>query len=266
MSGQEKRYTSGMMDDLKAEWLPGSSAVFPEESVVHIWRIRLDCPSEQTARLAGLLAPDEQARAARYRIDEVRREFIVGRAALRILLAGYLGIEPRAVAFAYEERGRPILAQSQCANGLCFNLSNARVLALAAFTRGRQIGIDLESNKRRVELNDVAARFFAPSERTALFDLPLDRQRQAFFNCWTRKESYLKARGMGLSRPLDRFAVSLAPGEPARLLSDASDPDAPGHWSLVSVDRLPGYTAALAVEGAITHIDCYDFLFHPEHF
>jgi 4'-phosphopantetheinyl transferase len=255
-----------MMDDLKANWLPSASAPSLEDGAVHVWRIRLDLPTDQTAQLIGLLAPDEQERAARYRIDEVRREYIVGRAALRILLAGYLGIQPRTVALAYEERGRPVLALSQCANGLCFNLSNARVLALAAFTQGRQIGIDLESNKRRVELKDVAARFFAPAERAALFDLPVDRQRQAFFNCWTRKEAYLKARGMGLSRPLDRFEVSLAPGAPARLLSDASDPGAPGRWSLVSVDGLPGFTAALAVEGVPTQFDCYDFLFHPEHF
>jgi 4'-phosphopantetheinyl transferase len=254
------------MDDLKANWLPSTGALFPGDGEVHIWRIRLDCSADQTGRLAGLLSPDEKERAARYRIDEVRREYIVGRAALRILLANYLGDSPQAIPFAYEERGRPVLAHTHCASGLCFNLSNARILALAAFTQGRRIGIDLESNKRRVELNDVAARFFAPAERAALFDLPADRQRQAFFNCWTRKEAYLKARGMGLSRPLDRFEVSLAPGEPARLLSDALDPGAPGRWSLVSVDGLPGYTAALAVDGPPTRIACYDFLFTPEHF
>ncbi len=254
------------MDDLKADWLPSTGAQIPVEGEIHIWRIRLDCPAGQTARLAALLSPDEEERAARYRIDEVRREYIVGRAALRLLLASYLGDAPRAIAFAYEERGRPVLAQNHCASGLCFNLSNARVLALAAFTRGQRIGVDLESNKRRVELMDVAARFFAPAERAALFGLAVDRQRQAFFNCWTRKEAYLKARGMGLSRPLDRFEVSLAPGEPARLLSDATEPDAPGRWSLVSVNGLPGYTAALAVEGSPSHITCFDFLFNPEHF
>jgi 4'-phosphopantetheinyl transferase len=254
-----------IMDNLKMDWLPSAGGHPLGDGEIHVWRIRLDCPKEEIDRLAALLSPDEQERAARYRIEEVRREYVVGRGVLRTLLAGYLGSDAQAVRFAYEERGRPVLAAVQCASGLCFNLSNARVLALAAFAHGQQIGIDLEWNKRRVELKDVAARFFAPAERAALFDLPVDRQRQAFFNCWTRKEAYLKARGMGLSRPLDRFEVSLAPGEPARLLSDATDPEAPGHWSLVNLDGLAGFTAALAVEGSPTSIASYDFLFHPEH-
>ncbi len=247
------------MNTQPADWQSSSGQPLPDDGEIHVWRIPLDRPAEQVTRLDALLSADEHERADRYKADEVRREYIVGRGALRILLGGYLGIAPQAVAFEYEQRGRPVLAGGSHSLGLSFNLTNARDLALAAFVHGSRIGIDLESNRRRVELNDVARHFFSPAECAALFALPAALQRQGFFNAWTRKEAYLKARGAGLSRPLDRFEVSLAPGEPPRLLKDATDPGAELRWSLLDLDNLPGYTAALAVEGFPTHIACFDF-------
>jgi 4'-phosphopantetheinyl transferase len=233
---------------------------------VHVWRVRLDWPEPQVTRLSALLSPDEHERSERYRFAELRREYTAGRGALRLLLGRYLGVDPAGVAFDYEARGRPLLAPPLAAGGLTFNLSNARDLALIAFARGRAIGVDLESISRTLELKDVARHFFAPAECAALFALPESQQRQAFFNCWTRKEAYLKARGMGLSRPLDRFEVTLLPGEPARLLKDDTDPDAWRRWSLTALDGLPGYTAALAAEGRLDCLSCFDFLLDPEHF
>jgi 4'-phosphopantetheinyl transferase len=232
---------------------------------VHVWRVRLDWPDPQVARLAALLSADEQERAARYRYYELCREYTAGRGALRILLGNYLGIAPSEVAFAYEKRGRPLLAKTIDTERLTFNLSNARDLALIAFTRGREIGVDLESDRRTLEMKDVATHFFAPAECAALFALPETVQRQAFFNCWTRKEAYLKARGLGLSRPLDRFQVTLVPGEAVRLLQDDTDPGAEQRWSLAALDGLGGYTAALAVEGRAYSLSCFDFLLDPEH-
>jgi 4'-phosphopantetheinyl transferase len=253
------------MDDQTTPWQPSATQSLPETGEIHVWCIRLDCPAEQVARWSALLAPDELERAARYRVDEVRREYVVGRGTLRALLGGYLRIEPRQVEFEYGPRGRPALAGRLRGHPLNFNLSNARDLALAAFVNGRGIGVDLESNRRRVALQDVAGRFFSPAECAALFALPEDLQRQGFLNAWTRKEAYLKARGTGLARPLDRFEVSLAPGEPARLLKDTSDPGAEQRWSLVALEGLPGYTAALAVEGRPRRLRCFDFLMNPEH-
>jgi len=247
------------MNDQPAVWQPSSGQPLPGDGEIHVWRIRLDQPVDEVARLSALLSADECERASRYRVDEVRREYIVGRGALRVILGAYLGISPQQVAFIYEQHGRPLLAESLRGFGLSFNLTNARDLALAAFVHGRGIGIDLESNRRRVELRDVARHFFSPAECAVLFALPETLQRQGFLNAWTRKEAYLKARGTGLSRPLDRFEVSLAPDEPARLLSDATDPGAERLWSLVALQGLPGYTAALAVEGFPTRLAGFDF-------
>ncbi|HEX9012321.1 MAG TPA: 4'-phosphopantetheinyl transferase superfamily protein [Anaerolineaceae bacterium] len=250
---------------MNTPWLSPPFSLILSQDEVHVWRVPLDPPDEEAARFASLLAPDEAARAARYRYAELRREYVVGRGALRALLGAYLGAAPRQVALDYEDRGRPVLAANFAGSGLRFNLSNARDLALIAITRGRGVGVDLESDRRRIVLRDVAARFFAPAECERLFALPEDTQRQAFFDCWTRKEAYLKARGTGLSRPLDRFEVAFAPGQPAALLKDETDPGAPDRWSLTALEGLPGYTAALAVEAREFRLACFEFLLNPEH-
>jgi 4'-phosphopantetheinyl transferase len=253
------------MEDTADLWRPPLARPSLTDGDVHVWRVRLDWPEAQIAPLEALLSADEQERAARYRYYELRREYTAGRGALRVLLGNYLGIAPSEVVFTYEKRGRPRIAKSLTADRLSFNLSNARDLALIAFTRGREIGVDLESDRRTIEMKDVAAHFFAPAECAALFALPENEQRQAFFNCWTRKEAYLKARGLGLSRPLDRFQVTLVPGEPARLLNDETDPGAEERWSLAALAGLAGYTAALAVEGPAYRLSCFDFLMDPKH-
>jgi 4'-phosphopantetheinyl transferase len=84
-------------------------------------------------------------------------------------------------------------------------------------------------------------------------------QCQAFFHCWTRKEAYIKARGEGLSLPLDQFDVSLVPGEPAAVLGIRQDPSEASRWSLQELDPAPGYAAALAVEAHGLHLACWQW-------
>ena len=102
---------------------------------------------------------------------------------------------------------------------LRFNLAHSHELALYAFTRGREIGVDIEYLRALPDADQIADRFFSARENATLQALPASQRRQAFFNCWTRKEAYIKAIGKGLSQPLDQFEVSLAPGDPARLLT-----------------------------------------------
>jgi 4'-phosphopantetheinyl transferase len=95
----------------------------------------------------------------------------------------------------------------------------------------------------------IANRFFSTTENEVLQKVPAELRRQAFFNCWTRKEAYIKARGEGLSMPLNEFDVSLAPGEPAALLRNHKDAAEVARWSMTSIPVDPGYVAALVVEG-----------------
>ena len=130
-----------------------------------------------------------------------------------------------------------------------FNLSHSHGVALYAVTRGREVGIDLEYIRSDLEVEQIAERFFSRREIATLRALPIDLRTDAFFLCWTRKETYLKARGEGLSLPLDQFDVSLIPGEPAALLSTHRGSHEALRWSLQELTPAPGYVAALGVEG-----------------
>lgn len=227
---------------------PSPAQLAPGE--VHVWRASLDQSPESVARLAELLGEDERERAARFFFEKDRRRFTVARGILRTLLAGYLGIRPEAVRFRYGLRGKPFLEPEGGAETLRFNLSHSNEMALLAFSPGRELGIDIEWMRANLACEQIAERFFSPSEVGTLRSLPPEVRPRAFFTCWTRKEAFIKARGTGLSSPLAEFDVSLAPGEPARLLRTAWDRDEAARWELRELHPAPNYAAALAVEGA----------------
>ncbi len=146
-------------------------------------------------------------------------------------------------------RGKPILAPFVADGSLQFNLAHSGELVLYAVTRGRRVGIDVEWMCSFDRFERIAARFFSARERAMLFSLPAVDRRTAFFNCWTRKEAYIKATGDGLARPLHSFTVSLAPDAPPQLLETDGDAAEAARWSLYSLTPAAGFAAALAVEG-----------------
>jgi len=166
-------------------------------------------------------------------------------------------VPAKELAFDLNEFGKPELAGSE----IMFNLSHSHGLALFAVTRGRAIGIDIERIREEMTIGKIARRFFSPAEASALSALPAHQQAEAFFNCWTRKEAWIKARGQGLSIALNSFEVSLAPGEPARLRATRPDPEEASRWSLVALACEPGYAAALAVAGEIGNVRLADYWF-----
>ena len=219
---------------------------------IHVWSVRLDPPPVQVERLGVPLAADEWERARRFRFEIHRRRYVVGRGALRVLLAAYLELRPAEVRFVYGPRGKPFLAPEQTAGhagGLSFNLSNSDELALVALVRGAEIGVDVEWVKPMSDLEAIAERFFSLSERVVLRGLPAERKPEAFFNCWTRKEAYLKAVGEGLAAPLDSFDVTLAPGDPPRMLTLRGDAEQAARWSYQHLLPAPGYIGAVVMEG-----------------
>jgi 4'-phosphopantetheinyl transferase len=215
---------------------------------VHLWTIGLDHPWETWLPMLECLSPDEETRAARFRFESDRHRFVAARIALREILGSHLGVPPREIVLTYRPSGKPALA-SDMAVGIEFNLSHCQGLALIVVASGRRLGVDLEFVHPGAAEEPLAERFFSAPEVTALRALPHDLQDEAFFACWTRKEAYLKARGDGLSIPLDSFTVSLAPGEPAALLACTGAKDEILAWSFRSFTPAPGFLAALAVEG-----------------
>jgi 4'-phosphopantetheinyl transferase len=136
-------------------------------------------------------------------------------------------------------------------------LAHAQGLALYAVAIDREVGIDLERSRPIPDAEEIAERFFSNREKTALLSVPSGQRHEAFLNCWTRKEAYIKAVGDGLACPLDRFEVSLKPGEPARLLSVEGDPREALRWCLRELTPAPDYNAAIAVEGHGWHLACW---------
>jgi 4'-phosphopantetheinyl transferase len=217
---------------------------------VAIWEIDLDPVPPLVSALDALLSTDERVRANRLIRQRDQRRFTVARGALRTLLAGVLGVaDPAAIRFDYAAKGKPSLAPGQTRRDIRFNLAHSGELALLAVTEAREVGVDLECVRPEVEILALAQRFFSPAEAARLKALPPPEQLTAFFDCWARKESYIKARGEGLSLALGRFEVGFGPGQDAELRVDRGDALARSRWHLVEIGTRPGYRAALTVEG-----------------
>jgi len=243
-----------------SSWSAPPSTLTLAGDEVHVWSVSLHQPSSQVHRLLSVLAADEQTRAERFRFQKDRDRFIVARSVLRLILGRYLNCDPERLVFHYNAYGKPALVPAESEETLHFNISHSAELALYAVNRGRKVGIDLEHLRSGVDIDCIAARFFSPGEVRALRALPVAVRHEAFFRCWTRKEAYIKARGEGLSLPLDQFEVTLTPGQPAALLSTAGDPPEASRWSLQDLTPTPGYVAALAVEGSDWRLACWQYL------
>jgi 4'-phosphopantetheinyl transferase len=216
---------------------------------VHVWRIPLEVSAASLEESLLLLDEAEKERARRFYFERDRRRYIVAHGALRMLLGAYLHMDARTLRFATNEYGKPNLSGEQQSDRLQFNLSHSHELALLAITRQREIGVDVEYKRTNIEYDDLARHSFSPYEQKQLRALPTEMKNAGFFACWTRKEAYIKARGMGLSLPLDLFDVSLHPAEPARLLASREDPHEVARWELVNLQPGPDYAGALIVEG-----------------
>jgi len=250
---------------LKEVWFPPPAACVAEDDAVHVWRACLDVPPAARDTLWHTLSPDERTRAGSFHRAYDRARFIVARGYLRVILGRYLARPPDQLRFVANAYGKPALVSQSYSSGggggggasPHFSVSHSRALALYALTGCGQVGIDLEYIQHDFPYREMAERFFSPREAATLLALPAASQCSAFFAGWTRKEAYLKARGVGLSLPLDQFDVSLAPGEPPALLRvDGADHEA-ARWSLYDLRPDSDYAAAVAVEGHDCRISRY---------
>ncbi len=216
---------------------------------VHIWRISLTLMDAQIQKLRLYLATDELERSQRFYFERDRNRFVIARGALRMILSAYVARQPYEIQFDYNKYGKPFLNYNSGGEKLRFNLSHSHELALVGVTGLRDIGIDVEYMQTRAVDLSIAERFFSPKEVAVLRRLPAALQRQAFFNCWTRKEAYIKAQGQGLSLPLDSFDVALVPDQTAALLHTRPDAREAALWSIINLPQAEDYAAAVAVKG-----------------
>jgi 4'-phosphopantetheinyl transferase len=193
------------------------------------------------------MSPDEHERMARLIFERDRRRFLLTRALVRTTLSRYAHLPPSRWTFVENVHGRPeILDRPAGVPDLRFNLSHTEGLIACAVTIGREVGVDVEHIGRRLT-HDVAGRFFAPSEVTHLTQLPDDEQHRVFFDYWTLKEAYIKARGFGLALPLADFAFTLAPPSPPRIAFEPALDDDPATWQFTQDWPTPHHRLAVAV-------------------
>jgi 4'-phosphopantetheinyl transferase len=176
----------------------------------------------------SLLTQAELARLARYAFDHLKVEYLITRALCRTVLSAYREVPPQDWSFVANEYGRPEISTPGI-EGLRFNLSNARSLVACVVTRTADAGVDVEEIERRGDPVAIADRYFSAQELQALNALPPERRRHRFFELWTLKESYIKARGMGLSIPLDQFSL-LVDERPIRIAFDPRLGDRAEDW------------------------------------
>jgi 4'-phosphopantetheinyl transferase len=236
-------------------WSPHPDRLDFQSYQVDVWRVRLDLPLATVKQLESTLSTDESQRAVRFRFEKDRTRYIVAHGCLRNILSHYLQCDPGELSFNTNEYGKPSV------NGykLEFNLSHSGDYGLIGVNRERKIGVDVERIRSDMEFESMARRFFSPNEVAELMSTPPEQQAIAFFNCWTRKEAYIKAQGLGLSLPLNSFDVSLIPNEPALLRATRPDAREANRWTLYSLDVDSNYAAAAAVEGKELNLRLWDW-------
>ncbi|MDB6054966.1 MAG: 4-phosphopantetheinyl transferase [Verrucomicrobiales bacterium] len=211
-------------------------------SFLQVYDCDLAATPNLTATAMEFLSPEEAERAQRFYFEKDRMEFVGCKALQRILIGRKLGLAPGSLVFTVNAFGKPALAKDL----LFFNISHSHGRGLIGLGNSGELGVDVEYIERRLEIAELAERFFSKQECEELFGLPLEQQKQGFFNAWSRKEAYIKARGKGISYGLESFSVQLTPGAPARLLEDQNDLEAPMKWKIEDLPVKPGFVAAAA--------------------
>lgn len=266
---------------IEQAWPAGPISPNLRDNQVHVWSASLDVSPAHLSALHRILSEEEREKEKRLRFQWDKDRYVVSEAVLRAILGRYLGAPPASLRFVRNPHGKPTLAP-ELGTDLRFNMSHSQNLALYAITRGREVGVDVESvqtgpgetgpgaarisdevpsgarqtdgrriDGRRIDAMQIAEQFFSSYEVACLRQLPQGLQQRAFFHTWTRKEAYLKARGEGLTVPLNEFEVSVNPDEPAALLRAQGHPQEAQRWLLRALEPAAGFVATVVVERCV---------------
>jgi len=235
---------------------PVKPAIWQNE--LHVWRARLD--ADWSSSFEEALSREDRTRADRFKFESDRRKFCAARASLRLILGRYLQTKPGRLQLQTNEFGKPFLADQKRSQGIRFNLSHSHELALIAITRDREVGVDVEFMRPDFVSDEMVTHFFSRVEVEQFRVVPERLRTESFFNCWTRKEAYIKARGEGLHCPLDQFDVFVAPGTPAMLLESRIGINETERWSFNDINAGDGYAASVAVENGFSRLVLWDLI------
>lgn len=216
---------------------------------IHLWLAFYDEIGEAHLHAAyrELLDAGEKEQEPRFYFARDRRRYLVTRTLVRTVLSRYVPMDPREWVFSANPYGRPAIANAQ-ATDLSFNLSHTHSLIVLAVTRGRAVGVDVENVRAREVTMDVANHYFAPREVAELAAVPSHEQQYRFFEYWTFKESYIKARGMGLSLPLDKFSFHYPDDRAVAIAIHPELADDAARWQFWQFRPTPEYLVAVCAE------------------
>ncbi len=222
---------------------------------LHVWSATAVKDNRQLNELSELLAADEVERANKYVFEKDRWIYVTAKFLLRSILGNYLNINPKEIAFEYSEFGKPSYLKNIEVD---FNVSHSGNRIIIGFAKQQTIGVDIEKIKQDFDPLDLAKIFFSEEEINALSQAKESEMFQAFYRCWTRKESFIKAVGEGLSYPLDSFAVTMDNDHRARFLKIDNNQDSKKDWQLSSFVPADGYIAAITTNGNPNKIEFFD--------
>lgn len=196
-----------------------------------------------------LLNEAEKEQEPRFYFARDRRRYLVTRALVRTVLSRYAPIQPKEWIFSANAYGRPEIVNVQAKNECwSFNISHTHSLIVLGMTRDRALGVDVENFSARHAAIEIADHYFAPFEVAALSATQPLQQQYRFFEYWTFKESYIKARGMGLSLPLDKFNFHYPDDHSVEIGIAPELADDPGRWQFWQLQPRPGYLVAICAE------------------
>lgn len=217
---------------------------------VHLWQVSVDeVPPALFARYEALLTPQEEQRYRRYAFQTGRTQYLLTRALVRSVLSAYFPpVAPEAWRFGAGEHGRPFLTGPQSLDGVSFNLSNTSQQVVCLLARGCEVGVDVERMRGDRDLLGLSKRFFSVEEAEDVRAQPPSNLVRRFYDYWTLKEAYLKARGTGLATPLGQFGFTLAPSGTIRVQFDPRLKDTPEHWQFFQTRASPDQLIGGAVQ------------------
>ncbi len=215
----------------------------------HVWYARQELIRDAALvdRYASMLCADEQKQWQRFRFEKHRHTYLVAHALVRTSLSRYCDVDPAAWRFIRNNYGRPDISWPKAWRPLRFNLSHTTGMVAVIVAWDREVGVDVEWNDRPNLVANIANRYFSPDEVRDLRALPEETQQRAFFNYWTLKEAYIKARGMGLSIPLDHFSFRLRSAEPIGISFAPELVDDPSTWYFERHTPSSSHTLSLAL-------------------
>lgn len=211
---------------------------------IHIYRSSLETTSDKIKDYESFLSADELYKANRYKFEKDRVHYITGRALLRNILSRYLNQFPGEIVFSYSDKGKPFIKDTE----VKFNLAHSGGRAVYAVANNIEIGIDIEYKRELPDALQIAKRFFSEEEVKELSEISDGDIRTAFFNCWTRKEAFIKAVGEGLSYPLKDFSVTLKPGDKPEVKWIKDKTEEVKKWKIFNIDTEDNYVSSLAVK------------------